>query len=54
VRPLPESIVHDFPAGGWRVKEVAANIHYTIVNGQVLIEDGKHTSALPGRVLCNP
>jgi N-acyl-D-aspartate/D-glutamate deacylase len=21
VRPLPESIVHDFPAGGWRVKE---------------------------------
>ena len=53
VRPLPESIVHDFPAGGWRMKEPAAGIHYTIVNGQVLMEDGKHTGALPGRVLRN-
>jgi N-acyl-D-aspartate/D-glutamate deacylase len=25
----------------------------TIVNGQVLLEDGKHTGALPGRVLRN-
>ncbi len=25
----------------------------TIVNGQVLMEDGKHTGALPGRVLRN-
>ena len=33
VRPLPESIVHDFPAGGWRVKEPAAGISATIVNG---------------------
>ena len=53
VRPLPESIVHDFPAGGWRVKEPAAGIAATIVNGQVLLEDGKHTGALPGRVLRN-
>ena len=27
--------------------------HTTIVNGQVLLEDGKHTGALPGRVLRN-
>jgi N-acyl-D-aspartate/D-glutamate deacylase len=53
VRPLPESIVHDFPAGGWRVKEPAAGIMATIVNGQVLMENGKHTGALPGRVLRN-
>jgi N-acyl-D-amino-acid deacylase len=53
VRPLPETIVHDFPAGGWRMKEPAAGIHYTIVNGQVLMEDGSHTGALPGRVLRN-
>ena len=53
VRPLPESVVHDFPAGGWRMKEPAAGIHYTIVNGEVLIEDGRHTGALPGRVLRN-
>jgi N-acyl-D-aspartate/D-glutamate deacylase len=53
VRPLPETVVHDFPAGGWRMKEPAAGIYMTIVNGQVLIEDGKHTGALPGRVLRN-
>ena len=44
---------HDFPAGGWRIRELAEGIHYTIVNGQVLIEDGRHTGALPGRVLRN-
>jgi N-acyl-D-aspartate/D-glutamate deacylase len=53
VRPLPEDVGHDFPAGGWRFKELAAGIHYTIVNGQVLLEDGNHTGALPGRVLRN-
>jgi len=53
VRPLPESVVHDFPAGGWRVKEPAEGIKATVVNGQVLLEDGKHTGALPGRVLRN-
>jgi N-acyl-D-aspartate/D-glutamate deacylase len=53
VRPLPESVVHDFPAGGWRVKEPAAGIMATIVNGEVLMENGKHTGALPGRVLRN-
>ena len=53
VRPLPESVVHDFPAGGWRVKEPAAGIMATIVNGEVLMENRKHTGALPGRVLRN-
>ena len=53
VRPMPESVVHDFPAGGWRVKEPAAGIMATIVNGEVLMENGKHTGALPGRVLRN-
>src|SRR6202035_3205847 len=53
VRPLPETVVHDFPAGGWRMKEPAAGIMATIVNGQVLMENGKHTGALPGRVLRN-
>jgi N-acyl-D-aspartate/D-glutamate deacylase len=53
VRPLPETVVHDFPAGGWRMKEPAAGIMATIVNGEVLIENGRHTGALPGRVLRN-
>src|SRR4249920_1188809 len=53
VKPGPESVVHDFPAGGWRIKEPAVGVHMTIVNGQVLLEDGKHTGALPGRVVRN-
>ncbi len=53
VRTLPEEIVHDFPAGGWRVRELSEGIKCTVVNGEVLIEDGKHTGALPGRVMRN-
>ncbi len=53
VRPLPEDIAQDFPAGGWRIRELAEGIKCTIVNGEVLIEDGKHTGALPGRVMRN-
>jgi N-acyl-D-aspartate/D-glutamate deacylase len=49
----PEMVVHDFPAGGWRIKEPAEGVSHTIVNGEVLLEGGKHTGALPGRVLRN-
>lgn len=48
-----ETVVHDFPAGGWRIKEAAEGIFGTVVNGQVLYDEGKHTGALPGRVLRN-
>jgi N-acyl-D-aspartate/D-glutamate deacylase len=54
VRPLPHEVVHDFPAGAMRIKEPAQGILMTVVNGQVLLEDGKHSGALPGRVLRNP
>jgi len=50
VQPLPEDIVHDFPNNGWRIRERAQGIAYTVVNGTVLIEHGKHTGALPGRI----
>ena len=53
VRPLPEHIVHDFPAGGWRFKEPAAGIYATFVNGRMLMKEGDHTGNLPGRVLRN-
>jgi N-acyl-D-aspartate/D-glutamate deacylase len=53
VRPLPLEVVHDFPTGAKRIKEAAAGIHMTIVNGEVLLEEGRHTGALPGRVLRN-
>jgi N-acyl-D-amino-acid deacylase len=48
-----ETVVHDFPAGGWRIKEPAEGVFRTIVNGQVLLDEGRHTGALPGRVLRN-
>jgi N-acyl-D-amino-acid deacylase len=48
-----ETVVHDFPAGGWRIKESAEGIVGTVVNGQVLYEEGKYTGALPGKVLRN-
>ncbi len=48
-----EEVVHDFPAGGWRIKETSEGVSHTIVNGQVLLEDKKHTGALPGRVMRN-
>jgi N-acyl-D-aspartate/D-glutamate deacylase len=53
VKPGPESVVHDFPAGGWRIKEPAEGIYMTIVNGTVLLENGVHTGALPGKVIRN-
>ncbi len=53
VRPLPLEVLHDFPTGAKRIKEPAEGIMATIVNGKVLLEDGKHTGALPGRVLRN-
>jgi N-acyl-D-aspartate/D-glutamate deacylase len=53
VKPLPLETVYDFPAGAKRIKEPAQGIHMTIVNGQVLMEDGKHSGNLPGRVLRN-
>ncbi|MGH7093034.1 MAG: amidohydrolase family protein, partial [Stellaceae bacterium] len=48
-----EEVVHDFPAGGWRIKETSEGVSHTIVNGQVLLEDKKHTGVLPGKVLRN-
>jgi N-acyl-D-aspartate/D-glutamate deacylase len=53
VAPRKEDVVHDFPANGWRMRELADGIHYTVVNGEVLLEKGEHTGAHPGRVLKN-
>ena len=47
---LPE-VVHDLPAGATRLTQRAEGILATIVGGEVLLEDGEHTGALPGRLL---
>jgi len=46
-------IVSDLPGGCSRLEQRADGIICTVVNGEVLIEDGKHTGALPGKVLRN-
>ena len=53
VNPGKEEIVHDLPNNGWRLRLLAQGIHYTVVNGEVLMERGQHTGATPGRVLRN-
>ena len=47
---LPE-FVRDFPAGAGRWTQRARGYAFTIVNGHVAIEDGRHTGRLAGRVL---
>lgn len=46
---MPE-VVHDLPAGGKRLKQVAKGIQHTIVNGEPFLEDNAHTGALAGRL----
>ena len=53
VQPRKQEVVHDLPNNGWRVRALADGVHCTVVNGEVLIEDGTHTGATPGRVLRN-
>jgi N-acyl-D-amino-acid deacylase len=47
---LPE-MRHDLPGGGRRLVVQAQGVEYTLVNGQVLYDEGRHTGAMPGRVL---
>lgn len=42
---------HDLPGGGRRLVMPAKGVCYTLVNGQVLLENGNHTGVLPGQVL---
>ena len=51
VAPQMPRVVHDLPAGGKRIEQKATGIRATIVAGEVVHDDGKHTGALPGRLL---
>ncbi len=53
ISPVAEDIVHDFPNNGWRIREQAEGVEFTIVNGDILVEGGELTGALPGQVLRN-
>ena len=50
---MPE-VVDDLPSGARRLVQRARGIAATVVNGEVLLRDGKHTGALPGQLLRGP
>jgi N-acyl-D-aspartate/D-glutamate deacylase len=54
IAPAPREPMHSFPGGEMHVKQGAVGIDFVIVNGQVLLENGEHTGALPGQVLRGP
>jgi len=54
VGPEMPDVVSDLPAGARRLVQRARGISATVVNGEVLLRDGKHTGALPGRLLRGP
>jgi N-acyl-D-aspartate/D-glutamate deacylase len=54
IAPEMPDVVADLPAGARRLVQRARGIAATIVNGEVVLRDGKHTGALPGRLLRGP
>jgi N-acyl-D-amino-acid deacylase len=46
-----DEVTHDGPSGTPRRVQGADGVHHVIVGGQAVLEHGKHTGALPGRVL---
>jgi N-acyl-D-amino-acid deacylase len=47
---LPE-VAYDLPGGARRLSQRSTGIRATIVGGEVLIAEGRHTGALPGRLI---
>ena len=43
----------DYPGGFTRVLQHARGMHYTIVNGEALVQHGERTGAYAGRVIRN-
>ena len=54
ITSTPREPMYSFPGGEMHVKQGAKGIDYVIVNGEVLLENGEHTGALPGQVLRGP
>ncbi len=46
-----DEVSRDGPAGSPRRVQGAEGVHHVIVGGEVVLDHGKHTGALPGRVL---
>jgi N-acyl-D-amino-acid deacylase len=51
IAPEMPEVVRDLPAGARRLTQRARGIAATVVNGEVVLRDGKPTGALPGLLL---
>jgi N-acyl-D-aspartate/D-glutamate deacylase len=54
IAPEMPEVVRDLPAGARRLTQRARGIAATVVNGEIVLRDGKPTGALPGRLLRGP
>jgi N-acyl-D-aspartate/D-glutamate deacylase len=54
IAPMMPELVYDLPAGARRLKQKAAGILATVVNGEVVLRNNEHTGALPGQLLRGP
>jgi len=54
IGPAPREPIYEFPGGEMHVRQGAVGIDYVIVNGEVLLDHGVHTGALPGQTLRGP
>ena len=53
VRECEPEMVNDLPGGEKRLIQRAIGVKTTMVNGAILVQDGEHAGAFPGRVLRN-
>ncbi len=51
LRLPPPTYEYDFPHGAGRYIQRGGGYDYTLVNGEVFMDHGEHTGALPGRML---
>ena len=51
INTLEPEYVQDLPGNETRMIQRAAGVHHTVVNGEVVIENGAATGACPGRIL---
>jgi len=54
ISPMMPELAYDLPAGARRLKQKAAGIMATVVNGEVVLRNNEHTGALPGQLLRGP
>ena len=47
-------MAYDLPAGGKRMLQKVDGFRYTIVGGEVIVQNGAATDALPGRLVRGP